>query len=301
MNKLSTAFILLAGILWSTMGIFVRALGSFGFSPMDISCFRLCSTAIMLVIFLVVKDKNKLKINIKDIGWFFGLGVGSLLLTSYFYFTTLTLTSISVAVILMYTAPTMVMIMSILFFKEAFTYRKLISLLLAFGGCILVSGIGTGSSITLNGFIMGLASGLSYALYSIFGTVLLKKYHPYTVTLYGFFTAALASIIISDIPGMGNVISLTSNKPRLLILIIAIGFFTAFAPFLLYTLGLRDVEASKASIMAAIEPMAATIIGFIYFKEPLSVSSMSGIFLIIGAIILTNISPNNANAEVVDE
>ncbi len=231
MKKLATAFILLAGILWSTMGIFVRSLESYGFSPMEISCFRLSSTAIMLIIFLFITDKNKLKIHIKDLGWFIGLGIGSLLLTSYFYFTTLTLTSISVAVILMYTAPIMVMIMSIVFFKEAFTFRKLLALFLAFGGCILVSGIGTGSSITLGGFFMGLASGLSYALYSIFGTVLLKKYHPYTVTLYGFSIAALGSLVISDISGMWNIVTFTSSKPQLFLLILGIGFLL---PLLLF-------------------------------------------------------------------
>ncbi len=59
------------------------------------------------------------------------------------------------------------------------------------------------------------------------------------------------------------------------------------------------MEASKASIMASIEPMVATIIGFIFFKEALSLPSLTGIFLIIGAIIITNISPSEARTAVV--
>jgi EamA-like transporter family. len=57
-------------------------------------------------------------------------------------------------------------------------------------------------------------------------------------------------------------------------------------PFLSYTLGLRTVEASKAGILATIEPLVATLVGILVFSEPLTLLSGSGIVLILLAVIL---------------
>ena len=63
---------------------------------------------------------------------------------------------------------------------------------------------------------------------------------------------------------------------------------TAVIPFLSYTLGLRTVEASKAGILATIEPMVATLIGIVVFAEPLTFFSGVGILLILAAVVLLN-------------
>ena len=65
-------------------------------------------------------------------------------------------------------------------------------------------------------------------------------------------------------------------------------------PFLAYTLGLRTVEASKAGILATIEPMVATLIGMLVFSEPLTLLSGLGIVLILAAVILLNRKPQAA-------
>ncbi len=59
-------------------------------------------------------------------------------------------------------------------------------------------------------------------------------------------------------------------------------------PFLSYTLGLRTVEASKAGILATIEPLVATLVCILVFSEPLTLLSGSGIVLIFLAVILLN-------------
>ncbi len=48
------------------------------------------------------------------------------------------------------------------------------------------------------------------------------------------------------------------------------------------------VEASKAGILATIEPMVATLVGVLVFSEPLTVLSVLGILLILSAVIILN-------------
>ena len=63
---------------------------------------------------------------------------------------------------------------------------------------------------------------------------------------------------------------------------------TAVVPFLAYTLGLQTVEASRAGIIATIEPMVATLIGSVLYSEPFTFFSGLGMLLILGAVILLN-------------
>ena len=60
-------------------------------------------------------------------------------------------------------------------------------------------------------------------------------------------------------------------------------------PFLSYTLGLATVEASRAGILATVEPMVATLIGMLVFSEPITLLPGIGILLILSAVILLNL------------
>ncbi len=64
---------------------------------------------------------------------------------------------------------------------------------------------------------------------------------------------------------------------------------TAVIPFLSYTLGLERMEASKAGIIATIEPLVATLIGIVVFEEPLRFMSGAGIVLILAAVVVLNV------------
>ena len=180
--------------------------------------------------------------------------------------------------------------MSALFFHERLNGRKVIALLLAFGGCVLVSGI-SGEGITVKGLLLGLGSGLGYGLYSILGTVALRKYSPYVVTTYTFLVAAVGSWVICKPAEMLSKFEETENFPGLIFLCILTALVTAVIPFLAYTLGLRSVEASKAGIIATLEPVVATLVGILCFSETLTIPSGMGIVFVLAAVILLNVKP----------
>ena len=143
---------------------------------------------------------------------------------------------------------------------EKITVQKIVALVLAFAGCVLVSGFG--GKVTVVGILVGLGSGLGYGLYSIFGTFALKKYQPLTVTCYTFLIAGLGSVFVSDPVDLFAKISATDNKPVLMGFVLLTAVVTAVIPFLLYTLGLNMTTAGKAAVLATVEPAAATLFGF---------------------------------------
>ena len=288
-----TFLIISASVFWASMGIFVRGLTDLaGFTSIQIVSLRLSVAALGFTLILYLKDPGGLRIRLKDIPLFLGLGFGSVLFFSTCYFTAIRMMTLSMAAILLYTSPIWVMLLSLLLFHEKMTARKLLALGVSFLGCIFVSGFGSGeSSVTPAGILIGLGAGLGYGLYSILGTIALRRYSTCTVTAYTFVTAAIGSVFFCSLPDLWYKITVCTRKPYLCFLIILTGIVTAVIPFLLYTLGLEQVEASRAAILATVEPMAATLIGVVVFHEYMTVSSVAGILCIITAVILLNFHP----------
>ena len=106
--------------------------------------------------------------------------------------------------------------------------------------------------------------------------------------------AALGSLLISHPADIAAMISAAPSVGGLLFFCLLTALVTAVVPFLAYTLGLRTVEASKAGILATIEPMVATLVGILVFSEPLTLLSGLGVLLILTAVVLLNMPPRRA-------
>ena len=287
MKKSAVFMVIMAGVLWGTMGVFVRWFSELGFAPMQVAAMRIISGTVFVILFAALTvGIEAFRIDFRDIGWFIASGVISVLGMSWLYFEALARSSMCVAAILLYTAPFIVTVLSCIFFREPFTLKKLSALIIAFFGCVMVTGID--GDVTVSGVIIALASGFAYALYSIFGKVLLKKYRPITVTVYSFFIASVCYGFVGNFPGIAGIVS-GSDKPVLLIAMgIIMGVVTATSPFVLYTYGLNGMDAGKASIMAYTEPLVASVCGFVVFGEFTGFVSVTGIALIIFAVLLIN-------------
>ena len=288
MKKFAPMFVLSAGTLWGVMGVFVRNLGTYGFSPLQIACLRILFGAVLFLLITAVFRRDLLKIQTRDVGLFLGMGLLSLLLFTVCYFTTISLASLSVAAILLYTSPIWVMLMSAVCFREKITRRKLLCAAMAFGGCVLVSGIGSAASLSPMVIVTGLLSAVGYGLYSIFGTFALRKYQPLTVTTYAFLFGAAGALLLCNPAQIARVICESGQPGRLVLLITVTAFVTAVLPYLLYTVGLSRMRASAAAIMASIEPVVATTAGALVFGEALTVPAFAGIALVLGAIVVLN-------------
>ena len=289
--------IILAGCFWGCMGIFVRKLGLYGFNPIQIACIRLTVAAFVFALVLFFREKSGFRIALRDLPLFLGLGFGSVLMFTVCYFSAITMMPLSTAAILLYTSPIWIMLMSVLFFKEKLNRAKILALALAFAGCVLVSGI-SGDGVTLPGVLLGLGAGIGYGLYSILGTIALRRYSHYTVTTYSFMFGAVGTWLVCNPADMIFKIQSADNLTGLLILCLAMGLVSAVIPFLAYTRGLRTVEASRAGILATIEPMVASLVGVFVFSEPLDILSGLGIVLILMSVILLSLKGSKSGVVI---
>ena len=217
---------------------------------------------------------------------FVGTGICSIVVFNILYFQTAQLVSLSMTAVLLYTAPCFVLIFSMLIFHERLTAQKVTALAFAFAGCVFTAGIIGGSGdFNMLGFAMGVGSGVTYSLYSIFGKFALRKYHALTVTFYTFLFAGVALLPFC---APWHIVEVAARFDEGLWYMLGLGILITLVPYFLYTQGLRGLDAGVASVIAFIEPMVATIAGFIVYDEEVTIFGLLGIAMILFSVILLN-------------
>ena len=285
-SRMAMAFVLAAGTTWGSIGLFSRGLSSAGISPASIAIVRNVGSCLMLFFFFLLADRSVFRIQLRHLPYFFGTGFLSVFLFTTCYFRNLEISSLAVAAILLYTAPAIVVILSTIVFKDKLTKKKLSALIITFLGCTFVSGIwNSGSlSISIQGLLFGLGSGFFYALYSIFSRVALRYYKPFTVTFYTFVIAAISSLIFCLDTGE---ISYLLSSPRTILFGLGLVFFATVLPYLFYTKGLNDLgDSGKASILASVEPVVASLIGILVFGEAMTIGVILGLLCILVSVYI---------------
>lgn len=277
--------IIVGASLWGFIGLFVKTLAAQGFTALQIVTLRMLTAAICITPVVYNQGKEYFKIELKDVWMFLGTGVVSVTFFTFCYFQCIQASSLATAALLLYTAPAFVMLISLVLFKESFTLTKGVALLAAFVGCGLVTGAFSGEmNLSFKGILLGLGSGIGYALYSIFGKFALQKYSTWTVTAYTFYFSFLSSFMVADFAHCTAAWSWSTLGGAL-----GVGFVCAAFPYLLYTKGLEHVEAGQASILATVEPVVASLVGIIVFAEPVTIEKIAGIVLVVGSVMALNL------------
>lgn len=275
---------LAAGCLWGLIGVFSRLLGGFGFSPLQIVICRSGTAAALFFLSIVISDVRLLRFEPKDIWCFLGAGVLGMLFFSVCYFTAVELIGIPTAAILQYTSPAIVAVLSIFVFHEKLSVWRILAVAMSFSGCCVISLAGGSLSFSLLGLLCGLGAGLGYALQSIFASIAVRKgYTSLTVNFYISLFAAAGAILLDR----GQMAELSPLPSEAVLLVAAAGSIASFLPSWLYVKSLSAMEASRASVMASTEPIAATAFGVVLFNDPLGPAIIVGAVLILAAVAIS--------------
>ena len=261
--------VLLAGSLWGCIGLFSRTLSALGVGPETIVILRNAGACVVLAVLFLVYDRSIFRIQLRHFPIFLGTGIVSILFFTLCYFNSQQVSSLAVSAILLYTAPTFVVLLSALFWREKITKQKLLALIIAFFGCCCVAGLLGGSlAVTPKGLLLGIGSGLFYSSYTLFGRVALSHYPP-------LFLIRPQELAIVTGSGRGFLLALG------LILI------STVLPYLFYTKGLNDLgDGGKASILASVEPVVASLVGILVFGEPMGIGTLVGLVCILVSIYI---------------
>ena len=282
----------LAAVMWATSGTFTELALDEGARVMEITVFSVIVSGLILLPLIGAIDPKSLWIKREDflplLG--FSLVTGTFFSLAWYY--CVQMTSVATAVILLYLYPSIVTVASVFVLRERLTPQKALALPLTFIGCALVAGaqeFGKGFSFDIIGIALGIYAAIGGAVYYLWGKVFLSKYSSNTVILY---------MTVLSIPGLiilGNPIDLveTSLSSSAWLYIIALGFFPGTVGFVVSMLALKHIEASKASIVASIEPVAAVFIAFVVLAQVINALQALGVALVFCGVLLLRLTLKN--------
>ena len=279
--------VIIATICWASSGIFIsRIITQAGWSSVNLAFWRDLWTAIALGIIMLLIDRKGFRVKKKDIGWFAAMGIFSIGIFHVLWNFSVVNNGVGVATILQSNAPLFVAIMAYLAWREPFTAKKIVALLLGITGTLLISDIHriSASSMTTAGIVLGIGSALNYGTMSIFGKKLSADYSAWTVLFYAFVFASgvLFFTQIGEFNLFGDMLNTALPDFAALIL------FPTVLGFWLYNTALKSLDASVAAITATAEVLFASIASFIFLGERLQPWQIFGGVLIVFGVILVS-------------
>jgi drug/metabolite transporter (DMT)-like permease len=269
--------ILVAATLWALLGVFSQRLLTAGVPALEIAFWRAALAGVVFLIHAAATGQLRLRRGSDILAFAAFALVGVTLFYSALNFA-IGAGGVSLAFVLLYTAPAFVAVLAAMFLRERLTGVKVVLVCLSIVGVILVSGGGgTGVTPTWQAVVWGLTAGASYSSYYLFGKWALRTYAPVTVFAYVMPIGALGLL-----PFVGFE-ALTSAGSAVWLDIVPMALFSTYLAYLVYYTGLRTIEASRAVLVATIEPVLAALFAAVLFGERLSALGVIGGLLVLAA------------------
>ncbi|BDQ35958.1 membrane protein [Pseudodesulfovibrio nedwellii] len=288
-------YVLAAAFMWGLIGVFTQYILAEGISALEIAFWRAALAWIMFLIHASVA--KQVKVHRTDLPALFGFGFICVTLFYGSYQLAIRDVGIGLAAVLLYTAPAWVALLSWLVLKEAMTKTKMTCVVMTILGVSCIS-LGpqllNGAAFNLNlfGLIAGLVSGLTYALYYIFGKKFLYRYPTPTIFVYALPFGALLLLPF---------VNFADKSPQAWMLLAGLALVTSYGAFSVYYEGLKRLDATHASVIATFEPVVAAIFAYTLFGEQFSIFGYIGSSLILVAVFLVVLSGIRTSRTTGDE
>ncbi len=266
-----------AAVLWGLIGLFSRTILDAGVGALEIAFWRAVLAGGAFAVHAVLVGRARVR-SVGDLG---ALAAFALVGVTVFY-AALNLAidagGVSLAFVLLYTAPAFVAVLAWPLLGERLTRRKAALVVLAVAGVALVAQAGGGGvRATPAALGWGLTAGASYAAYYLFGKWVLHRYAPVTI---------FAVVLPLGALGLWPFVDFVPKDPVVWAWLAALGLVSTYLAYLIYYTGLRATEASRAVLVATVEPVVAAAIAAVAFGERLGWIGWGGAALILTAAAL---------------
>lgn len=260
---------------------------TFNLPPILVLFLRSSIAALLFSFWIFFRKAYKIKIQQNDWLKLILLGLINIPINQFLFFLAIEKTTAPNVSLAYSLTPIFVFIIAIFYLNEKLKTKKLISIIIAIAGTIILLSEKS-FKFTYNGIlgdILALTASLSWAFYTIIGKDLTSKYNPIYITgltmIIGWLFF-LPIFLFSDIHFVNYNISV-KNWLQLMYL----GAFTSAVGYAIWYYALTKIEASKLSVFNNIQPALTALLSFLIFSTPISIYFILGGTLIICGVYLT--------------
>lgn len=277
-----------AAIMWGTNGVISRFLFQRAITPLTLVETRSIIAALGMGGLLLCVARARFRVRRRDLPLLLLFGL-ALAIVTYAYFLSVQFLPVAVAVMIQYTGPTLIALYTALALRRMPPARIWAALGLTLGGIALLAGLadllgGTvAQGVTLLGVLIAFASAVAMAFYMLVGERLGKRLHPQSSVFYGFAMATLIWLILQP-PWRFQTAALA---PDALPLVLAVGIVGTLVPFGLFLAAVNRLDATRAAILATLEPVTAALISWVWLGERLDAwQLLGGLLVLVGVTIV---------------
>ena len=273
--------------MFGSSGIFVRTLTQHGIDQSTLLFLRFSIAIIPILIAILLTDRKLFRIELSDLPLFLVCSI-CIIGLNLCYNESMNTVPLSLAAVLLSLAPIYVLIIAYFLFGEKITTKKLICMILAIFGCILMTGVLETDikSVPLFGILSGVGAGLFWAFYLMASKKSIEMgNHTYTILFYSIIFITIALVPFTDFGQISNFISI--NPVSTVLFLILHSTFSFALPYILSTLSLNYMDSGVSSILlSGAEPLAALIFGLILYSEIPTALMLFGFILTVIAMML---------------
>ena len=281
-SRRGVVIVLCAVVIWSTTPVFIDQLQTaYRLTPLQISIWRALLVTVFLGLYLLVRRPSVFKLQRREIGYYVLYGVVGVSLFNLAFNTSVAINKSAVATTLMFCAPVFVALGSWWVFHERLKPTQMLAIGVNLLGCVLVGSVSeliAGTAGNTKGLLLGLFSGICFAIYTLLGrgAARSRRLSPIVILFYTYLFGTLA-LMAWGILTQGEhalLVSLDGSGWGLL-LILSLGP-TLFG-YLLFTISLQYLSAPIASIFHTLEPVMTALLAFIFLSRTMTVLQWIGL------------------------
>ena len=219
------------------------------------------------------------------------LGVAGVAGVQWTYNVAIDRVPVGIALLLEYLAPVLVVLWVRFVRGEQVRDRMWVAIAASLVGLAVISQIWQGLAFDGIGVLAGLGAALCFATYFLMGEHNVGTDDPVRVIFWAFVMATIAMNVVQPIWGLsdlGRSSSLlgtldTWSAPVWVLLawVVVLGTVT---PFFLELLALQHLPATIVTVVATLEPVGATVLGWAWFNESLNAIQLAGGLLVLVGI-----------------
>lgn len=274
-----------------------RTLQAAGVDSMTLTSVRCTGTALVLVAVIIARgERIRRPSSWREVLAILGFALSGVALVQYLYFIALDRLPVGIALLIEFTAPLLVALFARFVYAEPVRRRMWLALALALGGLALVAEVWDGMTLDVVGVLAAAGAAVSLATYFLIGEHSVSSDPPLHVLTKAFVIAAIAWNVFAPVTRLGDLVELTGGQSlggnladvhaQVWALVVWLVVLGTVVPFLLELTALRHLSATEVTLAGMLEPVGATVLGWLWYSEALSGWQVIGMVTVLAGIAL---------------
>jgi drug/metabolite transporter (DMT)-like permease len=270
-----------AAAMWALNGSISRSLLDDGADAVRLAQLRSAASFLILVAVLAAVRPHLLRVERGEIPALAFLGIAGLAIVHWTYFVAIDRLEIGAALTIQYLAPLVVLVWLRLHGRRlAPSLWGAVALSVA--GCFFVVRAYDASALDGLGVAAAFASTFTFAIYMVGSERAGLRHQPVTTLVWAFGFATLFWALVQpwwDFP-FGDF-----DTPRHALLGAGVVVIGTLLPFVLMVAALREIPASRAGVVATLEPVLGAVFAWLIHDEALAAPQLAGGLVVIAAVV----------------